>query len=232
MRRMEMLTAGGGQASGYGARGRSPVGLGGAIAVHAVVAGVFLLTPREMITPYVPQILIGRQIPLDPPPPPEPQKQEAVKEKPQQKAEERPTAADPIVPIKPFNPDDLMGSTKPGFIDGAGAGAIVTPPPADPPREPVLVDASIAPGAVAGFQPDYPGSMIRQGLEGSVTVRVTIGTDGRVTDIEKVSATDEAFWIATQRHALRKWRFRPATRDGVPVSATKVLTVRFTLTDK
>ena len=35
-----------------------------------------------------------------------------------------------------------------------------------------------------------------------------------------------------QRHALRKWRFRPATRDGVAVASTKVLTVRFTLNDR
>ncbi|MBJ7378170.1 energy transducer TonB, partial [Sphingobium sp.] len=71
-----------------------------------------------------------------------------------------------------------------------------------------------------------------QGLEGAVTVRVTISAEGRVTAIEKVSATDESFWAATQRHALRKWRFRPATRDGVAVVSTKILTVRFTLTER
>ena len=65
-----------------------------------------------------------------------------------------------------------------------------------------------------------------------VTVRVTINAEGRVTDIARVSATDESFWLATQRHALRKWRFRPATRDGVPVETTKTMIVRFTLTDR
>ena len=90
----------------------------------------------------------------------------------------------------------------------------------------------IDPRAMSAFQPDYPGSMIRQGAEGTVTVRVSIGTDGKVTGIERISATDEAFWVATQRHAMRKWRFRPATRDGVPVPGTKVLTVHFKLTDR
>ena len=52
------------------------------------------------------------------------------------------------------------------------------------------------------------------------------------TGLERLSATDEAFWIATQRHAMRKWRFRPATRDGVAVPGTKVLTVHFKLTDR
>jgi protein TonB len=96
----------------------------------------------------------------------------------------------------------------------------------------VVIDASIDPRARAAFQPDYPGTMIRQGVEGAVTVRMGIGADGRVTDIEKISATDESFWLATRRHALREWRFRPATRDGVPIASTRVLTVRFTLTDR
>jgi protein TonB len=94
-----------------------------------------------------------------------------------------------------------------------------------------MVDASIDPRVLAMFQPDYPGAMVRQGMEGKVTVRVTIGADGRVIDVERLSATDEAFWLATQRHALRKWRFRPATRDGVAVSSSKVLTVHFRLAD-
>jgi len=67
--------------------------------------------------------------------------------------------------------------------------------------------------------------------EGHVTVRVSIGVDGRVTAVERVSASDDAFWAVTQRQALRKWRFRPATRDGAPVASTKVLTVRFRLAD-
>ena len=37
-------------------------------------------------------------------------------------------------------------------------------------------------------------------------------------------ATAASFWLATQKHALRKWRFRPATRDGVAVSSVKTLT--------
>jgi protein TonB len=95
-----------------------------------------------------------------------------------------------------------------------------------------MVEPGIDPKALAAFQPDYPGTMIRQGIEGSVTVRLTISAQGRVIDIERLAATDEAFWLATQRHALRKWRFRPATRDGVAVSGAKVLTIYFRLTDR
>tara|TARA_B100000378_G_C17724581_1_gene300029 strand:+ start:36 stop:338 length:303 start_codon:yes stop_codon:yes gene_type:complete len=98
--------------------------------------------------------------------------------------------------------------------------------------EPKLTEASIDPRALPAFQPDYPSAMIRQQVEGKVTVRVSIDAQGRVIGVEKIAASDDSFWLATQRHALRKWRFRPATRDGVAVASTKVLTVRFTLSDR
>ena len=224
------MHATGGQRPGYAGGGGSPVAIGATIAVHALVVGAFILMPKEVIAPYVPQILIGNQIPLDPPPPPEAQPQP-----PESKLPVHPTS-DPL----PTNTDslvDLSGSgTGPviptGTGEGAGTGGEIVLPPIDLPRDPVLVEPGIDPRAKAAFQPDYPGSMIRQGLEGSVTVRVSIGADGKVTGIERLSATDEAFWVATQRHAMRKWRFRPATRDGVAVPGSKVLTIHFKLTDR
>ncbi|EQB09491.1 hypothetical protein L288_05755 [Sphingobium quisquiliarum P25] len=214
--------------SGYRGAGRSPVGIGAAIAVHAVAGGLFLLTPREVYAPYVPQILIGNQIPLTPPPPPEKTDQPPEsKITPKALPDPLPARVDPAIDIPTTGPDirttDTVTNTKPGTVE------ILPPPPPDPPREAVLREARIDPRALPAFQPEYPGSMVRQGLEGSVTVRVTISPEGRVTAIEQLSATDEAFWIATQRHALRKWRFQPATRDGVATVSSKVMTVHFRL---
>ena len=208
--------------------GRLARALVGTTATLALVVGAFILIPKEVIAPYVPQILIGKQIPIDPPPP------EAQPQPPESRMPVRPTT-DPI----PTNPDDLVklpdsgtGPIVPAGGTGTDAGGGVILQPFEPPQEPVLVEPGIDPRAMSAFQPDYPGSMIRQGMEGSVTVRVSIGADGKVTAIERLSATDEAFWIATQRHAMRKWRFRPATRDGVAVPGIKVLTVHFKLTDR
>lgn len=216
--------------SGYNGGGRSPIGIGGAIAVHALVAGVFLLMPREVIAPYVPTILVGNPIPLDPPPPPEPAPPSEERKLPaRERPDPAPTATDPVTP--PLTAGDTVLSGRAGTDETGGTGTDILLPPADPLQPPQIIDASIDPRALSAFQPDYPGSMVRLGLEGKVTVRVTIGADGRVTGIERLAATDEAFWTATQRHALRKWRFRPATRDGVPVGSSKVLTVHFRLTD-
>lgn len=213
--------------SGYTMR-RSRAGLTGTIAVHALVVGAFLLIPKEAIRiAFDPPPLLTKNIPIKAPPPPEPTDPPMADAKaPTTPTVLRPTSVDPVVPMTWDT--ELTGSDTPGTAVDPGPTIIL--PPADPPRQPVLTDPVIDPRAQAGFQPDYPGTMIRQGVEGSVTVRVTIGPDGRVTAIEKMSASDESFWQATQRHAMKKWRFRPATRDGVPVASTKVLTVRFTLT--
>ncbi|CCW16871.1 Ferric siderophore transport system, periplasmic binding protein TonB [Sphingobium indicum BiD32] len=216
--------------SGYRRNSGSPVGIGGAIAVHALVIGAWLLIPKEVIdTVFTPPPLTTTNIPLADPPPPEPVEQTVKKPIKTRPTQQRPTVTDPIVPGAQGDPVITGGA---GTGDAIDPGPTIILPPLDPPRAPVLVDAGIDPRALGQFQPDYPGAMIRQGLEGTVTVRVTINAEGRVTDIARVAASDESFWLATQRHALRKWRFRPATRDGVPVATTKILTVRFTLTER
>lgn len=227
---LRMGMADGVSISGYGARRRSPLGLGGTVAVHALLVGAFLLMPRESIlTVFNPPPLVTKNVPLDSPPPepvPPARVDPRIETQPQV---QRPTAADPVVPLPAGDPVIVGGDSSGLSVDPQ---PVIAQPPFVPPLPPVLVDASIDPRAASTFQPDYPGAMIRQGAEGSVTVRVEINAAGRVTAVERISATDESFWLATQRHALHKWRFRPATRDGVAVASSKVLTVRFTLTDR
>lgn len=109
-----------------------------------------------------------------------------------------------------------------------------TPPPTQPVAEvtppPLLIAARLDPAFAGRLQPPYPPSMIRQGIEGDVTVRVRIDASGRVVAVEKVSAADDALFEATRRHALRSWRFIPATRDGRPVESTQQQTVQFRIT--
>jgi protein TonB len=89
------------------------------------------------------------------------------------------------------------------------------------------IDAEFDPRFADAMQPAYPTSEQRAQRDGSVRLRVTIGADGRVKAVERLSATSDAFWRATQRHALSRWRFRPATVDGRPVESRKVLSVHF-----
>ena len=89
------------------------------------------------------------------------------------------------------------------------------------------VEAQFDPRYADDLQPPYPPSEQRLERDGIVRVRLTIGSDGRVKTIERLSATSDAFWRSTQRHALARWRFRPATLDGSPVESSKVMNVYF-----
>lgn len=122
-------------------------------------------------------------------------------------------------PLPPLDPGPVVGT-------GTTGGGIVLP---EPPHVPVFRDATRDPRFAGRFQPDYPASRIRDGIEGRCPVTVTIAPSGRVSDVASNGCDDEAFFAATQRQALRHWRFQPATRDGVPVQSTQSLTVTFRL---
>jgi protein TonB len=112
----------------------------------------------------------------------------------------------------------------PRQVDFADAGTAVRDIPDLPP---VRLEALFDPRFAADQQPPYPTSEERAQREGRVRLRVTIGADGRVKAVQRLDATSDAFWRSTERHALSRWRFRPATDDGRPVESTKVLTITF-----
>jgi protein TonB len=66
-------------------------------------------------------------------------------------------------------------------------------------------------------QPPYPAEMIRLGKEAVVDVEVLVNPDGRVAAARVLNSSGfSAFDRVTLEEARRKWRFKPATRDGVP----------------
>jgi periplasmic protein TonB len=111
-----------------------------------------------------------------------------------------------------------------------GSGGRTDPAPKAEPEPtplPALTEAIPLAGAMRDFQPPYPPQLLRTGVEGKAVVRVLIGTDGRVKQVAIIAADDPLFADATERQALRRWRFKPATRDGAPVESWRQMTVRF-----
>jgi protein TonB len=204
---------------------RSPGSLAIVIAVHGAAIAALMLAKQEFIQ-APPVVTKAYQVPLPKDPPPEPLK----KVEPRQ-VQSRIDTVPPIVPrpvlenIQITEPQPL----RPITFDPGPVGPAVTPrvDPPEPVREPVRVAARIDPRSE--LQPPYPASEERAEVEGSVTISVLIGTDGRVKAVEKVRATSEAFFRATERQALRHWRFKPATADGRPVETRTTMTVHFQL---
>ncbi len=110
----------------------------------------------------------------------------------------------------------------PGLGNGGGVFR-----PVDPPPVPVFRAATRDPRFARSFQPSYPPALERQEIEGRCPVSVTIAPSGRVSAVRDNGCAHELFFSATQRQAMANWRFRPATRDGVPIESTETLTVTF-----
>lgn len=207
---------------------RSPVSLAAVLGLHGAALGAVILfgtttfqrvadnklTLIDITEPEVPPI-------IPPPPPrpdqPTPQPRDLLTVTPPVGPTAGPTAG-PVTPPEPYRPP----VTDPGPTRFAEA---TTPRIPDP----VRIDAQVDPRFRDALQPPYPRDQEAAQREGRVRVRITIGPDGRVTAIDQLSATNESFWRVTQRQALSRWRFRPATVDGRPVASTMVFTVTFRL---
>ncbi len=200
---------------------------GAATITGGMIAALVFMNPGFIAPPVKP--FEGINIPADPPKPPPP---------PERVIEQRKTVtADPVSQIEVPKTDPIVQTENPivGVVEppplppvGGGVGTGVTLDPPAPPL-PVLVAAMVDSRYAGDFQPPYPPSEQRAGNEARITVKVLIGIDGRVKAVEQVSAGDESFFATTRRHALARWRFKPATRDGVPYESWRTMNVRFVL---
>ena len=176
-------------------------------------------------------------IDVEEPPPPEPED-----EPPPPPPEDVPqTVPPPVAPPPPMN----ISRTPPPIvttptIPPPAPPAVRIPPPAPvaaPPAPPA--PPSRARGAspdnlarwAARIQGDYPSSALRREEQGTVTMRITIGANGRVeacavSGSSGSSALDDAACRGMQRYA----RYNPALNAaGDPISATTTQSIRYVL---
>jgi protein TonB len=144
--------------------------------------------------------------------------------------------AQPPAPMKPFHP--VAREATPILPPCC---AVPLPPKVEPDLAPLVTEQPLPPHDVvetpvtadpryaAALQPNYPAAMRRAGKEGRVVVRIRVSPQGQVLQVEPVSSPDPAFFAETQRHALKKWRFKPATQDGRPVESWYVVSILFRL---
>lgn len=85
-------------------------------------------------------------------------------------------------------------------------------------------------GSLIGFAtsqppPIYPQIAKMQGTKGVVKVEVTVDEKGQVAQIQKTSGP--LMLQAAAKDAIRRWRFKPFTRDGQPVKANGYVSFNF-----
>lgn len=204
-----------------------PASLALAVGINAAVLMAVILAKPNLVKRFIDPGIQTYQVPTPPDPKPLPDPKPKQSTSPHQRPvtttdpqiDTHPSEPGPTFPLDP-GPPTLGG-------DGVGTGGpgidIVIPPPLP------LIDPVPDPRYAAALQPPYPPSEQRAGREGRVVLRVLVGTDGRVHQVEIVSATSDAFAAITQRQALERWRFKPAHRGDELVEAWRRMTVSFHL---
>lgn len=100
------------------------------------------------------------------------------------------------------------------------------------------ISADIDPNPVAAVRleyadapaPAYPRDAMRAGRQGVVTLQVTVDTDGRPVDVViALSSGHRDLDIAARQQVLKRWRFKPAMKDGLAIQAIGMVPVNFTL---
>jgi protein TonB len=77
--------------------------------------------------------------------------------------------------------------------------------------------------------PGYPAASVQRGEQGVVVVRMRIGPDGQVTDVQVVESSGYDRLDAAARAALARWHFTPAIQNGEAVESFQDLPIRFRL---
>lgn len=202
----------------------SPTTLGIVILLHGAVLGALVLAKMEMPPKKIFTELDTYRVPPEPIPDPNPP--EVKKPAPNQQIE---TVERIIQTPPPPQREEIFTRSEPTPVEAEPIWlASIDPPKREPVfTTPVRREARIDPRSE--LKPLYPASEQRMGNEGVVTIRVLIGADGKVKGAEKLRATNDIFYQATVRHALRNWKFKPATLDGRPIESSKVMTLHFEL---
>jgi protein TonB len=90
----------------------------------------------------------------------------------------------------------------------------------------VSAQAVEPPVPVRTVAPEFPTEMRAQRVSGVVTVSVQIDESGNVTDSTVEKSSNPAFDPAAVA-AVRKWKFKPAKKDGAAVAIRVSIPVKF-----
>lgn len=106
---------------------------------------------------------------------------------------------------------------------------VAPPPPAAPPSAPAppkVADIQ-TPIPISQLAPRYPREALSRDIGGTVRVRATVAPDGRVERMEVAESSGNRYLDRAAMEAVRRWTFKPATRNGQPVSADVVVPLDF-----
>jgi len=118
----------------------------------------------------------------------------------------------PGQPQKPTVPPDTIPDWAPPGVELPGKNGVTAPR--------VLHEA----------KPLYTADAMHEKIHGTVVVWCIVEKDGRVGEVKVVSSLDKVHGLDDEAvRTVKKWRFAPATKDGVPVPVLVSIELTFTL---
>ena len=90
-----------------------------------------------------------------------------------------------------------------------------------------IVDA--VPEYAINPKPPYPRLAIRRGHEGTVILSVEVLPDGSAREVQLLESSGHTILDRSAVNAVRKWRFKPGTKGGRPVTTRVRIPVVFRL---
>jgi len=94
----------------------------------------------------------------------------------------------------------------------------------------VYTKVDVNPVPVKTPPPEFPYQMKRDGVSGVVAVMIVIDETGAVASCTISKSSNPAFEDPAVA-AVKKWKFKPAQKDGAPVKMKLTVPIRFNLED-
>jgi protein TonB len=204
--------------SGYGARrGPNWIVIGAIAALH--ILALIALVKMDVINIVKPKNapLVVTLVAEPPAPPPE------SKPQPEQKTKVQPTIVTPAPIVQTVAPTPIITTTA-----VAPPRPVPVAPPAAPAPAPVAA-TNLDDTVIDGKPPKYPMESLRKKEQGTVMLRLTIGTNGSVSSISVAKSSGFYRLDDAALRAVRQWRWRPMLRDGQAVEVAGVMAIPFVM---
>lgn len=122
----------------------------------------------------------------------------------------QPATAPPTPTPAPAQPAPATPTPAPAQPQPAAPAPAQPTTPAPAPAQPV---ARTTPVPVSTPQPEFPPQALRSGITGEVTVELTIGRDGSVSDVRIIRAQPRGVFERSVLTTVRRWRFEPLDQE-------------------
>jgi protein TonB len=198
-------------------------------ALHVALGAVFIhsINTKKISLSSLPEqvlVMIEPERPTPPPPPPEPPKPA------QQLAPPELFVPKTEVPVAPPLPDTVRATTA---SDPSPFPAMPSDPvpeaPATPSANPGQMRTAVFADASGCALPAYPPAAAREGVTGTSTLALLVGTDGRVSSARIEHSSGSRVLDSAALNALSLCKFKPATNNGVPEAGWAKLAFVWTL---